>query len=411
MPVCSVRLLFAAVLLLGSSTLVSALLWRRERAVLLVGKTGAVLGCGVGAAGAALALFDEARPLLAAPWPLAVGHLTFGLDPLSAFFLLCVFVVSGLGALYGAGYLGAYLGKRRLAAVTVLFNLLVVAMVGVVLARDAAVFLLAWEAMSITSFFLVTFENDRDDVRRAGTTYLIASHLGVMLLMLLFGVMGQVAGGFGFAEIGRANLGGTSVRDLCFLLALIGFGTKAGFWPVHTWLPDAHPAAPSHVSAVMSGVMIKMGIYGLLRVLTFLGPPPAWWGTVLVVMGAVSGVAGVLHALAQHDLKRLLAYHSVENIGIIALGIGIGLLGQSHGRIAVALLGYGGALLHVLNHGLFKGLLFHAAGSACCTQPGRATWSPWGDFCAACPRPASPSLSARSPSVGCPRSTASSANG
>jgi len=217
--------------------------------------------------------------------------------------------------------------------------------------------------MSIASFFLVTFENDRDEVRRAGTTYLIASHLGVMLLMVLFGIMGQVAGSFGFAELARANLGATRMRDLCFLLALIGFGTKAGFWPVHTWLPDAHPAAPSHVSAVMSGVMIKMGIYGLLRVLVLLGPPPLWWGVLVVVIGAISGVAGVLHALAQHDLKRLLAYHSVENIGIIALGIGLGLLGQHGGQVTVALLGYGGALLHVLNHGLFKGLLFQSAGS------------------------------------------------
>jgi hydrogenase-4 component B len=341
----------------------SALLWRRDRAALLVGKAGAVLGCLLGAVGAIVALFDQTSPSLRARWPLAVGELSIGLDPLSAFFLLCVFVVSGLGALYGAGYLGAYLGRRRLAAVVVLYNVLVIAMAGVVLARDAALFLLAWEAMSIASFFLVTFENDRDDVRRAGTTYLIASHLGVMLLMVLFGLMGQAAGSFGFLAMSRANLGATSVRDLCFLLALVGFGTKAGFWPVHTWLPDAHPAAPSHVSAVMSGVMIKMGIYGLLRVLTFLGPPPLWWGALVVVLGAISGVAGVVHALAQHDLKRLLAYHSVENIGIIALGIGIGLLGQHAGQVTVALLGYAGALLHVLNHGLFKGLLFQGAGS------------------------------------------------
>jgi hydrogenase-4 component B len=132
---------------------------------------------------------------------------------------------------------------------------------------------------------------------------------------------------------------------------------------MHVWLPDAHPAAPSHVFAAMSGVMIKMGIYGLLRALTFLGPPPSWWGAVLIAVGVVSGLAGVLHALAQHDLKRLLAYHSVENVGIIALGIGVGLIGQSHGTPLVAFLGYAGAMLHVLNHGLFKGLLFQAAGS------------------------------------------------
>jgi NADH:ubiquinone oxidoreductase subunit 5 (subunit L)/multisubunit Na+/H+ antiporter MnhA subunit len=144
---------------------------------------------------------------------------------------------------------------------------------------------------------------------------------------------------------------------------VIGFGTKAGFMPLHVWLPEAHPAAPSHVSAVMSGVMIKTGIYGLVRLLVLLGPPPAWWGWLLLVIGVTSGVLGVLFALAQHDLKRLLAYHSVENIGIIALGLGLGTLGVASGMPALAVLGYGGGLLHVINHALFKGLLFLGAGS------------------------------------------------
>ena len=149
-----------------------------------------------------------------------------------------------------------------------------------------------------------------------------------------------------------------------FLLALVGFGTKAGIVPLHVWLPEAHPAAPSHVSALMSGIMIKTGIYGILRVLTFLGSPEPWWGWTLAGIGAVSGIVGVLFALAQHDLKRLLAYHSVENIGIICLGLGIGLLGVSYGAPVVAALGFAGGLLHVLNHALFKGLLFLGAGAA-----------------------------------------------
>ena len=144
---------------------------------------------------------------------------------------------------------------------------------------------------------------------------------------------------------------------------MIGFGTKAGFIPMHVWLPEAHPAAPSHVSAVMSGVMIKTGIYGLLRMLTLLGPPPAWWGWTFVAIGVVSGVLGVLYALSQHDLKRLLAYHSVENIGIIALGLGVGVLGISYGNPTMAVLGLTGGLLHVVNHALFKSLLFLGAGS------------------------------------------------
>ena len=144
----------------------------------------------------------------------------------------------------------------------------------------------------------------------------------------------------------------------------MGFGTKAGIVPLHVWLPEAHPAAPSHVSAVMSGVMIKTGIYGLLRMLTFLGAPPAWWGWTVLVIGAVSGIVGVLFALAQHDIKRLLAYHSVENIGIICIGIGVGLLGMSYGSPAVAVLGFAGGFLHVRQSRLFKGLLFLGAGAA-----------------------------------------------
>ena len=292
-----------------------------------------------------------------------MGEFHVGLDPLSAFFLLCVFLVSGLAALYGSSYLRTYIGKRRLAPPLMFFNLLVATMALLVVARDGVLFLIAWEMMSIASFFLVTYEGEREDVRRAGMTYLMAAHLGAVFLFILFGLLSRAAGSFDFDSFARVGAAGSELINVCFLLALVGFGTKAGFWPFHIWLPDAHPAAPSHVSAVMSGVMIKMGIYGLLRVIGFLGSPPPWWGVTLLVIGAVSGVAGVLHALAQHDLKRLLAYSSVENIGIIALGIGIGLLGQSHGEPALAFIGYAGSLFHVLNHGLFKGMLFQAAGS------------------------------------------------
>ncbi len=149
---------------------------------------------------------------------------------------------------------------------------------------------------------------------------------------------------------------------MLFIFALVAFGLKAGFIPFHVWLPLAHPSAPSHVSALMSGIMIKMGIYGLLRILTFIVPYHAWWGTLLIALGGVSGVLGVLFAIGQHDIKRLLAYHSVENIGIILLGIGIGITGVAHGSNMIALFGFAGGLLHVLNHALFKGLLFLGAG-------------------------------------------------
>ncbi len=212
--------------------------------------------------------------------------------------------------------------------------------------------------MSLASFFLVMFDHEKDEVMRAGWTYLAATHLGTAFLLVMFLVLGA-GGSLDFSALTASGL----PAALVFAAALIGFGTKAGFVPLHVWLPEAHPAAPSHVSALMSGVMIKTGIYGLLRVMTFLGAPAAWWGWSLVVIGAVSGVAGVLFALAQHDLKRLLAYHSVENIGIIALGLGIGILGTVSANPVVAAMGFCGALLHVVNHGIFKSLLFLGAGS------------------------------------------------
>ncbi len=352
-----------ALAILVLSALISAVLARADRLCLRVGTIGSLAASALGVVGALRALLSREHSSLRLAWPLPVGELHVGVDPLSSFFLLCIFLVTGLAALYGAGYLPAYIGKRRLAPAVAFFNLLVAAMIAVVLARDGILLILAWEIMSISSFFLVTFEHDRADVRRAGFTYLVASHLGVLFLFVLFALLDRAAGSYDFDVLSRGAAAAAGVANLAFLLALVGFGTKAGFWPVHLWLPDAHPAAPSHVSALMSGVMIKMGVYGLLRTLPFLGPPPAWWGVVLVAIGAISGVLGVLQALAQHDLKRLLAYHSVENIGIIAIGIGIGILGQSHGQPAITFLGYAGALLHVLNHGLFKSLLFQGAGS------------------------------------------------
>jgi formate hydrogenlyase subunit 3/multisubunit Na+/H+ antiporter MnhD subunit len=176
---------------------------------------------------------------------------------------------------------------------------------------------------------------------------------------VLFLLLGQPSGSLDFADLGR----GAGSLTLLFMLAMIGFGTKAGFVPLHVWLPEAHPASPSHVSALMSGVMIKTGLYGLLRILTFLGPPPPAWGWILLAVGGVSAVVGVLLALAQHDLKRVLAYSSVENVGLVGVGLGLGLLGQAYDLPLMACLGYAGALLHILNHALFKGLLFLAAGA------------------------------------------------
>lgn len=296
-------------------------------------------------------------------WDVPYGALFIEIDALSALFLVPILGVCALAAVYGSEYLLSYRGSKTLACPWFFYNLLVASMVLVVVARNAVLFLMAWEVMSLASFFLVTFDDEKESVREAGWTYLVATHLGTAVLLVLFIGLGREAGSLDFDRFRAIGSLAAQSAGLLFVLAVVGFGTKAGFMPLHVWLPEAHPAAPSHVSAVMSGVMIKTGIYGLFRVLTFLGAPPAWWGWLLIGVGLSSGVLGVLFALAQHDLKRLLAYHSVENIGIIALGMGAGLLGVSYGSPCLAVLSLGGALLHVLNHAIFKGLLFLGAGA------------------------------------------------
>ena len=297
------------------------------------------------------------------PWPVPFGEFFIQLDALSAWFLVPTLLLSALCAIYGVGYLRSQAGKRPLGPLWFFYCLLVLGMTLVLLARNAVLFLSAWELMAVSSFFLVTFEHERESVRSAGWIYLVATHLGTGFLLVFFILMGRETGSMDFTVWAEKGIHTPELAGILFLLAVVGFGTKAGFMPFHVWLPEAHPAAPSHVSALMSGVMIKTGIYGLVRALTFLGAPPLWWGWVLIGIGLTSGVLGVLFALAQHDLKRLLAYHSVENIGIIALGLGVGLLGMNAGSPMLIVLGFGGALLHVLNHALFKGLLFLGAGA------------------------------------------------
>lgn len=343
--------------------LVSLISWRRPAWARIFAPVTVILGSLLAMPPVLSALLGKEVPLLELPWSLPFGSLTMRLDPLSALFALTILVVSALAALYGIGYFSPLPKRGNLSQYWFNFNTLVVSMLVVVTARNGLLFLLAWEIMSLSSFFLVLFEKEDAMVRRAGWTYLIATHIGTAFLLVFFLLLGARSGGtleFG-AFKGSVLLPGTA--GVAFLLALVGFGTKAGFMPLHVWLPEAHPAAPSNVSALMSGVMIKTGIYGLVRSLTFLGTPAPWWGWVLLAVGAFSGILGVLFALAQHDLKRLLAYHSVENIGIIALGIGLGVFGLSCHNPLLIYLGFAGGLFHVVNHALFKSLLFLGAGS------------------------------------------------
>jgi hydrogenase-4 component B len=223
-------------------------------------------------------------------------------------------------------------------------------------------FLIAWEIMAVSAYLLVVFESEREDVRRAGLIYLVLTHASTIALLAMFAGWGHGVAELTFPALSRAGLSRES-GSMILVLALVGFGIKAGVVPLHFWLPGAHAAAPSHVSALLSGVVLKMGIYGLLRVMSLMGVVPAWWGWTLLGLGLISGVLGVLWALAQHDLKRVLAYSSVENIGIILLGMGVGALGITYHQPVVALLGLTGAVLHALNHALFKSLLFLGAGA------------------------------------------------
>ena len=337
-------------------------LWRRAQA----GGQGIatalnLIGSALGFAGLAVhARGGEAQILLLGTLP--IGRLAFALDGLSALFLIPILLVSGLGSLYGASYWREAEhrdGGRRL---RLGWGIMTAAMMAVVLARDAILFLLAWELMAIAAFFLICTEEERPEVRQAAWIYLVATHAGTLCLIGCFALLGFAEGSFALWPSLRSQ-GSGWLPTAAFALGIAGFGLKAGLMPLHVWLPGAHANAPSHVSAFLSGVLLKMGIYGVVRVCGLLDDPPLWWGGTLLVMGAVSGVLGIALAVAQQDLKRLLAYSSIENIGIIVIGVGLASVGRSLGRADLVALGLGGALLHVLNHALFKPLLFLAAGS------------------------------------------------
>jgi len=356
-----VSLLAAAALLLLAAALAPVLLARRDAAAFRVGTLLTIAACAAGFAGATAALRDGLNVEATFDWPLPIGAVRAGLDPLSAFFLVVLFLVAGLAALHGLAAHPAR-GGRAGGRAAAFYALTVLAMAGVVAARDGVLFLAAWELMTVASYFLVAHEDERPEARRAGMTYLIFSHAGAALLFVLFALLARHGGGFGFDAVRAAGPLAPALAGTLFGLALAGFGGKAALFPLHLWAPDAYPEAPPHAAALLSGAVSKMGIYGLLRALDLLGPPEGWWGTALVAVGGATAVTGALHAFAQRDLKRLVAYSSVENLGVVALGLGVGVLGRAHGAPLVAWLGFAGALLHVLNHGLVKSLLLLLAG-------------------------------------------------
>jgi formate hydrogenlyase subunit 3/multisubunit Na+/H+ antiporter MnhD subunit len=292
------------------------------------------------------------------------GTITFSMDVLSALFILIISILSSLAVLYSNEYLEPYLFKNKnITSHCFFLMLLIAAMYGVVIARNGLFFLVIWEIMSLSSFFLVLFEGEKKETRKAGIKYLIYMHLSVIFLMTMFAILTNATSSFDFTNYADALIKNSQLANLVFILGFIGFGIKAGFVPFHNWLPEAHPAAPSHVSGMMSAVMIKTGIYGILRILSMIGIPSKTLSYLVLVIAVITILYGVLYAITQHDIKKLLAYSSIENIGIIGLGIGVGMLGLTYNNTLVSVLGFCGALLHVLNHSLFKGLMFLTAGS------------------------------------------------
>src|SRR5712691_9700682 len=296
------------------------------------------------------------------PGPLPGLVLTWQVDGLSAFFALVILSISAVTSVYALGH-GRH--QTTFPGSAALYALFIVAMLGVVAAGAAFSFLLAWETMSLVSFALVLTEHRREEVRRAAWVYLVMTHTATAFIVSAFLLLARGSGSLLFAEwTAHASAADAGIASVIFVLGLVGFGTKAGMIPLHIWLPQAHPVAPAHVSALMSGVMIKLGIYGLVRLsFDWLAPGPAWWGSLILGLGAASAVLGVLYALMEHDLKRLLAYHSVENIGIILMGLGAAVVARALGSGAIVALALSAALFHVANHATFKALLFMGAGA------------------------------------------------
>ncbi len=306
-------------------------------------------------------LFSNTTTTYQLQWNLPFGSCELVIDPFSAFFLLPVFLVSAAASLFAVGYWPAAEHRTTERGLTFFSGLLASSMAILLTARNGVFFIMVWEVMALSAYFLLVTEHEREEVRRAGIVYLIATHIGTAALFVFFSLLAAETGSFTLPATGSLSPLSPSAAIMA-LAAFIGFGAKAGIMPFHVWLPSAHANAPSHVSAVMSGVMLKMGLYGIFRTLTFFHDPPLLWGAILTVCGITSALLGIAFAVAQRDMKRLLACSSIENIGIITTGLGVSMLGLSSHNTTLMYLGMTGALLHILNHSLFKPLLFLGSG-------------------------------------------------
>ncbi len=347
------------VLLCYGAAVVAAVLGQ-DRGLPLV-YTLSSLGGIVGTIAAVVFLASGASPVATVlPFGLPFLGAHIRVDALSAFFLLVINLGAAITSVYALEY-GPH--DDEPARVLPFYPAFLAGMTLVAIADDAFVFLVSWEFMSLTSWLLVLANHRQKDASAGAYLYLVMASIGTGALLLAFGLLSGGAGSYAFSAIRAAPLGDTK-NAILFGLVLIGAGSKAGMVPLHVWLPPAHASAPSHVSALMSGIMTKVAIYGLVRLIFDLAGPPAWWwGVVVLLLGGITALLGVLYAVMQHDLKRLLAYHTVENIGIIIIGLGLALAFRANHLDALAVLALSAALLHVLNHAIFKSLLFLGSGA------------------------------------------------
>ena len=354
-------LLAISVLLYVAGGLGSLLLWRSEAWAIRVGSVTAAMAGLLGALAVAPALRTGQPHFFSAAGPFPFAAFSIRVDALAALMVFVISLVTIAASLFSLSYLKGYMG-RGAAIISFFMNLFIASMVMVTIVDNAFYFLLFWEMMTITSYVLVICEGD-DAAVEAGFLYFFIAHGFAALVLVAFLLLFMETGSLDFAAF-RTAAPPSWLASIIFLLAFFGFGAKAGMIPLHTWLPRAHPAAPSNASAMMSGVMIKLGIYGIIRVgVDFLGASTAWWGWVVLGFGAISAVLGAFYALAEQDIKRLLAYSSIENIGIILMGAGAGMVGIALHQPVLAAVGLLAALYHLLNHATFKGLLFLGAGA------------------------------------------------
>lgn len=357
----SLELLLWSVALYTAGGFISLLFKRQEKMAVYVAGITAIAGGVLGLFSAVPVLMSGETLTYFAQGPFPFAHFVVRLDSLAAFMVIVISLLVTVSALYSLNYVQEYLGRGAW-SMGFFLNLFIASMVALVVMDNAFWFIILFEMMSLASWFLVIADQDDKSIR-AGLLYFFIAHAGSVLIMIAFFLMWRESGSLDFDSFRQLSLS-PAMASVVFLLGFFGFGAKAGMLPLHSWLPQAHPAAPSHASALMSGVMVKIGIFGIIKVgIDLLGATQGWWGIVVLGFGAVSSVLGVMYALAEHDIKRLLAWHTVENIGIILMGVGVAMVGMANDMPVLATIGLLGAIYHLLNHAVFKGLLFLGAGA------------------------------------------------